>query len=106
MKTVTITHWEENWDNYRPTSLLEYIEWLNEKLREIPEEYRPTARVEIDSESSYGSASLEYRIVYERPETNEEKILREGRERQIEESKKAHEIEQLKQLKAKYPNMT
>lgn len=108
MKTRIITLWEQNWNNWneRPTALVQYAAWLSAKLSAIPEEYRKSASVEINAEPSYeGSAVLEYKITYERPETDTERLAREADEARREENRKAHELEQLKRLRAKYPDL-
>ena len=107
MKTRTITLWENQWNNYdeRPNALVAYAEWLAVKLSEIPEEYRATASVEIEAEASYeDSAELKYRITYKRPETDAERMARQADESHAAENQRAFELEQLKLLRAKYPD--
>lgn len=52
-----------------PESLPDFIEWMQDKLAEIPEEYRQSAKIEVKDYNEWDCA--EYVIRYTRPETDE-----------------------------------
>jgi hypothetical protein len=107
-KSRTITVWEEEYADRgeRPSGLAAYAHWLTTKLLELPEAHRSTARVEIEAGlDSENQPELSYRIVCERPETEEEIRLR---QRQVERTKQLiarQEMAQLRRLLDKYPNV-
>lgn len=81
----------------------QFIEWISERLAEIPAEHRDTAEINITALGYYDSDnSSEINIDYYRPETDAEMAARidlEERRRRIE---KEREIRLLNLLKAKY----
>ena len=97
-KRVTVFDQEQYGDDWFPDKLVEAIAWLNGKLLEIPEEYRDTAKIDVDSVSSYAHVE----IVYTRPETDEEADYRIKVENQRQENIRRSELETLNRLKAKY----
>lgn len=78
-----------------PENLIIYIEWLNEILEKIPQEYRESARVEIKSEDYH----LNYVISFDRL-PNQEEIKA---EEDMLEKRRQLEICELFRLRAKYP---
>lgn len=52
-----------------PGDLLTFVEWINSKINLIPELYRDVAVIDIDTDDSYDSCSLQFKIYYDRPET-------------------------------------
>ena len=99
---VTVFDEEQYADGWPPEDANEFIAWLVEKINSIPEEHRATAKIEIDTTSSYGDTYANLAIKYNRPETDEEEERREGQEKGIRENQKARELRQLETLKAKY----
>ena len=102
-KQITVTIYD--YDNARsspPGNLVEYIAWLQAKLNEIPEEFRPAARTDIYGSDSYGSGVLCYTIEYDRPETNEEEAARENADRVKADAVRQRELATLAALRAKY----
>ena len=85
-----------------PEDLTEHIEWLKDKLKRMPAEFRKSAMVEIVATTQWGCGALEYTISYKRPETEEE-LAYAIREVQRKESEvEVKEIAELERLKAKY----
>ena len=101
-KTVVVFKQEKYDGEWPPTAAVECIAWFAEKLATIPEAYRTTATIEIDSvggeESHYGRIE----ISYTRPETDKEMNAREAQQLRNAEAIKARELAALATLKAKY----
>ena len=87
---------------YRPR-LREAIDWLEQRLEEVPPAYRASAEVLVDSEPDYGDHSFpNMEIRYRRPETDEEEHERERAQvAQVQRAERA-EREMFERLKAKY----
>jgi len=83
-------------------NLSDAIEFLREALERIPEEFRSSARLELDIEYPYGGEEIRIRIVYWRPMTREELKHRRDLEKAQRELRDSQEKEELKRLKAKY----
>lgn len=81
-------------------SLPEAIEFLKSKLEEIPPEYRAASLFEIeDGSDGYGSIWVEMRVVYQRPETDDEmqsRLVTAKRQRISAEALQRAEYERLK----------
>jgi len=79
----------------------EFIETWKSRLGEIPEELRNTATVEITTcDHGYGVTLIDIDVVYERPETDEEEVVRERREKTLDERNKASKVIKYHALKA------
>ena len=63
-----------------PEDIAGFMAFWNEKIDKIPNEFKNSVRIELESESSYGNPCLEVSIYYHRPETDEECQNREERE--------------------------
>lgn len=85
-----------------PSDLVGYIAWLQAKLDEIPEGFRPSARTDIYGSEEYGSGVLCYTIEYDRPETDEEEAARENADRVKADAVRQKELATLEALRAKY----
>lgn len=86
-----------------PSTLMGAIAWFNNKLAEIPEEYRATARCEIASTGGWEGCHYGHiEINYQRLETKEEAACRQAKQKAHEASIRDHEISQLRKLRAKY----
>lgn len=102
-KRVSVLDAEQYEDGFPPGKLPDFMAWLAEHINRIPEEYRASAEIEIDSRGSYeDSHYATIKISYVRPETDEEWDARKAnvmsRVRQAEEQeRKAYEA-----LKAKF----
>ena len=97
------THWNANRFDISG-KLVEVIEKLQAKLKEIPEEYRPTAEIDVEMEQYEYDTSyfVQVTISYERPMTAEEIIINDEEIRQDKERRRTWELYQLEQLKKKY----
>jgi len=90
--------------NY-PTRLVDAIAWFKTKLKEIPVEYRDTARCTIDSIGGYESSHYGHiEISYDRPETTAEQGERLAKAEAQDWSLKERELAALRALKLKYPD--
>lgn len=99
-RVVWVTPYESGWPS---SNLLEFADWLAQKIAIIPEEYRANAEIEIEREDFWeDSSTLEINIFYHRLETDEEEVTREKYNKLSEESKIAAELRLLADLKAKY----
>jgi hypothetical protein len=79
----------------------EFIEWFNEKISSIPEEFRESATIDILP--GYGDCPVtSIEIYYKRPETEDEIKEREFKAQKIAEIEKFMELNKLEQLKKKY----
>lgn len=88
--------------NSPPENLIEFIEWAKVKLEQIPAEYRGTAKIVAEVDSSYDNHYPLITITYQRPETDEERVFREEEERRRKEEKRFRELALLEELKRKY----
>ena len=86
-----------------PTNLKECIEWLQERIESIPEQFRDSAEIEMDVYEEYGCPYQTYIIQYERPETKEERTRRRSIENMHKAEVRRVELNNLKRLKEKYP---
>ena len=87
--------------------LIDFRDWINDVIEEIPEEFRATAKIDIESESGWeGSSSPKVHIYYYRHETDDEFAARSKQEEtQKEAMRKADEDQErelYKYLKKKY----
>lgn len=72
---------EHHDDNWPPSGLMEFSQWLQEQIAKIPEEFRETAAIEVDSVDGYeGSHYASISIVYWRPMTDDERAERARKE--------------------------
>ncbi len=55
-----------------PSKLTEAIEFLQDKLALVPDKYKDSAKLEIDSHEDYDSTTENITISYTRPATQEE----------------------------------
>jgi hypothetical protein len=106
-RTVTVFQAEEydsGFPDYKAT-LLSVIELLQDKLEEIPEQYRGMATCEISSRNGYeGSTYATIEISYTRPETDEEVEQRIATQQHAIQAQRAEELRVLQFLKVKYQN--
>jgi hypothetical protein len=81
----------------------ECIAWFAAKVAEIPEEYRESGEIELNSVNGYeGEHYPAIKISYTRPETDEELAKRRQVEQQEAELRTKREKQVLVELKAKY----
>jgi hypothetical protein len=78
-KTVVVFD-NGNSDEWPPIEAAGFFGWFHRKLDLIPQEYRATASIELDSVSGYeGNHYAHIRITYERLETDFEMSCRENK---------------------------
>ena len=80
----------------------EFIEWLQNLLKDIPEESRDSASIEITSEEQYGDSVSVIILTYSRPETDKEQSQREELVASLAEATKKRELAMLETLQKKY----
>lgn len=99
---------KEQYDGeWPPSNATDFILWFQEKLNSIPEEHRPTARVELDSHSGYeDSHFVAIKIDYARMETDEEFAWRKAQTNEREREREMAERRTLAALQAKYRTST
>ena len=90
-------------DDWPPGDLIGAIAWMQEWLDQIPEEFRPSARIEIESEGAYKDTHHpRIEISYLRPETAEEEAERAANRALARAQAEARERKQYEALKAKF----
>ena len=101
MPQVTI---EKAIDGFEHESLTK--EQLHNKIDsmfdEIPKEYREQATLYITTYKEYGGEYISFKIRYERPETEAEKLNRHASVQRAKEIKEGRERDLYERLKAKY----
>ena len=85
-----------------PDTVSGAIEWLRERLAEVPEGCQESAEVSFDTEMSYGETYPNCRITYRQPETDKEVIQRIQVSRETLRLEERRERAKLEQLKAKF----
>ena len=101
MNTITTVVYDgDEW----PESLVEFITWLQGHLALIPAEFHADAEIHI-STSGYDGDSPTMEVTYRRPETEEDRRKRELADAQQRKATQEREIEKLRNLQKKYPNI-
>lgn len=101
--TVTVCNVEQYDIGFPPDDAIGFASWLAAKFAEIPPEYMPSAKVEIDTVSSYeDSHYATVEIVYRRPPTDAEVQERIAEIGASEAAQKAKELRLLETLTRKY----
>lgn len=86
-----------------PSSWNEFVNWVNEKDKLIPEKYRDSARIEFDYDiRHYDEVICTVEITYNRPETEQEKLERLKIEKDYKTRLKERELAELRRLRNKY----
>lgn len=85
-----------------PYNLAEAITWLQRHLVAIPEEYRASATIDINSTGYYDSQYAQIKIGYVRPENNEEVAGRVAAAQWAIKIAEDREREQFERLRAKF----
>lgn len=101
--TVTVFNKERYDGEWPPEDAAGAIAWLSEKVESIPEAFRSTARIELDSAGDYeGPHYARIKITYSRPETDEEETNRMQEEEARQQRRRQEELDTLARLQAKY----
>lgn len=85
-----------------PSKVTDLKAWLDEKLAEVPAEFRDSADMEICTEDSYGDIYAQVTLTYSRPESDAEEAERLATQAQLAARRQALDLKQLAELKAKY----
>ena len=101
-KLVRIVVFENRFLEDIPTPPDEFMAFWQEKIDLIPQEFRCSGRAYIEPYPFGDSSSLFLEISFERPETEEEAIIRTRNEIHVRERTKARELSELAILQAKY----
>jgi hypothetical protein len=92
--------WDEDWP---PENLLLFIARFNEKLKEIPIEYRNSAQISIEGITPYGNdPRSEIKIFYYRDLTTEERTKMKASKERNKQAIREHELKELERLTNKY----
>lgn len=103
IKTFDAEQYDGDFPFSYDTRLTDVISWFQQKLEEIPSEYRGSAVCEISSTGGYESSHYAtIRIEYTRPETAEECADRKAAERSRAEECKQRDIAKAKAILAQY----
>ena len=79
-----------------------FFSYFQDKLDLIPNEFKKTAKIEIEAESDYDSGRLYLTVSYTRPETNEEMAIKKKKEKDRKEFVENQELCKLEELRKKY----
>ncbi len=85
-----------------PTKAEDFLEFWQDQISGITEEYRDSIEIEYDASCSYDCPHLSAALTYKRIETDEEEMKRESDESAKRYMIEQRELKQLEQLKAKY----
>ena len=86
-----------------PTKADEFMEFWQDKLKLIPDEFMESALINIDEIEEYGASYLSAKVTYKRPKTDE-KIAHDRKEDSVLRGiQEAADLRHLARLKAKYP---
>jgi len=96
---IDVFYDDKNSSDWPATNPIKFIQWFQEKIDLIPDEFKESASIEISSDDA-GVPEID--IYYYRPENEEETEKRLSRLSMLEYRKKQNELKQLKYLKEKY----
>jgi len=95
--SMTVEEFDKDWP---PVNANECVAWFQNKLQEIPEEFRSNAQIKFDT--TYDHDIPRIKISYFRPETDEEEVRRVQGDAMREEYRRNDELQVLARLQAKY----
>jgi len=98
-KNKTIKVYEEIGCYDMPEKATEFMAFWQSKLDKIPAEFMGSARIEVEAESYYDSASLDVEISYVRPESDSEMESREYQDKQRADRDKERKLAAYNKLK-------
>lgn len=100
---VTVLQADQHHIGFPPSDLVEFVQWANDTLKQVPLEYRDTARIYFEWVCGYDDDKIiEVQVSYLRPETDEEMAAREKLHAEHMEMLREHELATLRKLLAKY----
>ena len=98
----TISKIVEQYDgDWPPSDAVGAMAWFQAKLDDIPDEFRSTAKIELDTTSRYDSSYATIEFSYVRFETDEEEAQREQQAAARPKNRRAEEWSMLAALQAK-----
>jgi len=101
--TIEVCRVEQYDTDYPPKDARACLNWFQDKLAQIPQEYQPSATIEISSIDDYkGEHSGLITVKYKRPETKDEEAKRLKKENGRKDAVRAQELAELKRLQEKY----
>ncbi len=90
----------ESVEDTLPENLIEVIQYYQEILDSVPEEYQHLVKIELTSSyDRFEGEYVEMDINYSRPETEEEQAQRAARDKRIDDEEKSRKLEQFEKLK-------
>ena len=101
-RTVIVKSVADYDDDWPSCNLLEFINWLEERVDSIPAAYKDVARIHIEPSESHEGTYANISVLYHRPETNDEVDERVLRDQEHRRSTERKEMELLEKLEAKY----
>lgn len=103
MKVTVKVYEQEKYDNdWPPKEAVDFLQWFQDKIATVPDEFRPAVMIEINSYIAYGSSEPEILISYERDETPSEFAERERDRLAHNAAEERRERAKLAELRAKY----
>ena len=70
---ITVEVYKYNFvDDHIPTKADEFMEFWQDKLNLIPDEFMDSALIDIDEIEEYGASYFSAKVTYKRPKTDEE----------------------------------
>jgi hypothetical protein len=85
------------------SNLNEVVNFFQDKRKEIPVQYRSTAKIDIVPRQEYDSYSTHIEIYYDRAKTKEERRVDAEKQRRLKDEERRRDLNLLKTLKTKYP---
>lgn len=99
LKTIIVCD-EKDLEDTIPDTPQEFLDFWQQKIDLIPEQYLSATGIELATEWDSGAITLS--ISYDRPETEDEKIAREYRDSNIAKEVRRRDLATLAELQAKY----
>lgn len=99
---IRVKVYEEDCNYAIPKTPKELISYIKGKISLVPKEYMDTAKIVIEANTYYDSASLDIIVSHMRLETDAEEKKRLDREKQQREWRENQELCTLEKLKEKY----
>jgi hypothetical protein len=99
---VTIFDQEKYGDDWPPTNALLCIKWFQAKIDSVPDEFKGSVSIDIDSTTSYDCDYAEIDMYYYRPETLQEEAIRAAEISSRDKLEEQRELRVLEELKKKY----
>ena len=101
---ITVEVYKYNFvDDHIPTKADEFMEFWQDKLKLIPDEFMESALIDIDEIEEYGASYLRAKVTYKRPKTEQELAFDRKEASVLRGIQEAADLRHLARLKAKYP---